>query len=211
MTYAVKEIYYTIQGEGAKAGKPSVFCRFSGCNLWSGIEADRSSAVCQFCDTDFFGIDGEKGGKYESPQELAAAIDQCWGAEGKGRPFVVCTGGEPLLQLDEPLVNALHDLNFEVGVETNGTLRVPNGIDWLCVSPKAHAECVVVHGDELKIVFPQQGIDPADFEAFGFSRFFLQPMDGPQLEVNQKLAVEYCLRHPQWELSLQVQKMLGAK
>jgi 7-carboxy-7-deazaguanine synthase len=210
MSYAVKEIFYTLQGEGAQAGRASVFCRFAGCNLWSGREADRRAAVCRFCDTDFVGVDGAGGGKFESAEALAAAIEQKWPAgAAEGRRFVVCTGGEPLLQLDAGLIEALHGRDFEIAVETNGTVAAPEGVDWLCVSPKAGAELVQRSGDELKLVYPQPGAEPADFELLSFRHFFLQPMDGPKRAENTELALRYCLDHPQWRLSLQTHKVLG--
>jgi 7-carboxy-7-deazaguanine synthase (Cx14CxxC type) len=208
MAYAVKEIFYTLQGEGANAGRPAVFCRFAGCNLWSGRETDRASATCRFCDTDFVGVDGPGGGSFPHPAALADAIAAAWPGGANGR-FVVCTGGEPLLQLDSPLVAALHERGFEVAVETNGTLAPPQGIDWLCLSPKAEADPVVRAGDELKLVFPQDGGDPARYRDYEFRHFFLQPMDGPERERNTRLAVQYCLEHPQWRLSLQTHKILG--
>jgi 7-carboxy-7-deazaguanine synthase len=211
MSYVVKEIFYTLQGEGANAGRPAVLCRFAGCNLWSGREADRGSAVCGFCDTDFVGTDGEGGGRFETAAELADAVAARWpigGAEGS-RPLVVCTGGEPLLQMDEGLVEALHARGFEVAVETNGTLLAPGGIDWICVSPKAGVELVLTAGDELKLVFPQPGAEPTRFEHLAFKHWFLQPMDGPERESNTQLAVRYCLAHPRWRLSLQTHKYLG--
>ena len=209
MTYAVKEIYYTLQGEGAQTGRPAVFCRFAGCNLWTGREADRSSAICQFCDTEFVGTDGPGGGKFTSPGSLARAVRAAWPAVGPGRPLVVCTGGEPLLQLDTPLVAAFHDAGFEVAVETNGTQEPPATLDWICVSPKAGATLVLRQGDELKLVYPQTGAEPERFTELGFQHFFLQPMDGPERERNTRLAIEYCLAHPQWRLSLQTHKLLG--
>ena len=209
MSYAVKEIFYTLQGEGAQAGRAAVFCRFSGCNLWSGREADRSTAVCRFCDTDFVGVDGPGGGRFESAETLAAAVAGKWPAEGKGKRFVVCTGGEPLLQLDADLLRALHALDFEVAVETNGTVEAPPGVDWLCVSPKAGANFVQRSGDELKLVYPQSGADPGDFEDLSFKHFFLQPMDGPDRAAHTDLAVRFCLDHPKWRLSLQTHKFLG--
>lgn len=210
MSYAVKEIFYTLQGEGAQVGRAAVFCRFAGCNLWTGREADRSAAQCQFCDTDFFGVDGPGGGKFESAGELAAAIERAWPKENPpGRRFVVCTGGEPLLQLDGGLLDALHALGFEIAVETNGTVEAPAGIDWLCVSPKAGTELVQRSGDELKLVYPQAGLDPTDFEMLPFRHFFLQPMDGPNIAANTKRAVEFCLAHPLWRVSLQTHKLLG--
>ena len=208
MSYAVKEIFYTLQGEGAQAGRAAVFCRFAGCNLWSGHEADRLEAVCKFCDTEFVGVDGEGGGRFEAAEELAEAIEQKWPAD-LGKRFVVCTGGEPLLQLDSELIAALHAHKFEIAVETNGTVVAPEGVDWLCVSPKAGANLKQRKGDELKLVFPQLGVNPAEFEALPFRHFFLQPMDGPSREVNTELALCYCLDHPQWRLSLQTHKFLG--
>lgn len=210
MGYVVKEIFYTLQGEGSRAGRPSVFCRFAGCNLWTGREEHRPSAICQFCDTDFVGTDGPGGGRY-SASELAAAILAAWGHGDSevGRRHVVCTGGEPLLQLDQPAVDALHASGFEVAVETNGTRTPPEGLDWVCVSPKAGTELVITSGDELKLVFPQAGAEPERFEDLDFGRFLLQPMDGPDREANTAAAVEYCLAHPRWELSLQTHKFLG--
>ena len=210
MTYSVKEIFYTLQGEGANAGRPAVFCRFAGCNLWSGLEKDRATAVCKFCDTDFVGTDGEGGGKFSTPDALAAAVASRWPAgDRSGRRFVVCTGGEPLLQLDEALVKALHAEGFEIAVETNGTQQPPPGIDWICVSPKAGAPLVLTKGSELKLVFPQEGADPTQFEALQFDHFLLQPMDGPDRVRNSALAVDYCKGHPKWRLSVQTHKMLG--
>ncbi|HSK78943.1 MAG TPA: 7-carboxy-7-deazaguanine synthase [Thermoanaerobaculia bacterium] len=210
MTYVVKEIFYTLQGEGANAGRPSVFCRFTGCNLWTGLERDRATAACRFCDTDFVGIDGPGGGRFDSAEELATAIDQQWpNGHRRARPFVVCTGGEPLLQVDDDLVHALHDVGFTVAVETNGTRPAPAGIDWLCVSPKAGVPLILQSGDELKVVFPQDGIDPSTLEDLDFRHFFLQPMDGPEGDRNTKAAVAYCLNHPVWRLSLQTHKYLG--
>jgi 7-carboxy-7-deazaguanine synthase (Cx14CxxC type) len=211
MTYSIKEIFYTLQGEGANSGRPAVFCRFSGCNLWTGREADRAEAVCQFCDTDFVGIDGPGGGKFETPAALARAVRAAWPrTTGPGaRPLVVCTGGEPLLQLDAAAIAAFHREGFEVAVETNGTLPAPPGLDWVCVSPKAGAPLVLTGGDELKLVFPQPGAEPEHFRGLSFRHFFLQPMDGPDRARNTQLALEYCLRHPEWRLSLQTHKMLG--
>jgi 7-carboxy-7-deazaguanine synthase len=217
MSYSVKEIFYTLQGEGAQAGRAAVFCRFAGCNLWSGRESDRAAAVCRFCDTDFVGVDGTGGGKFERAEELAAAIDAQWPVDAahsaivRGRKFVVCTGGEPLLQLDAALIDALHALGFEIAVETNGTVLAPAGIDWLCVSPKAGARLVQRNGDELKLVFPQSGFDPAEFESLAFRNFFLQPMDGPDRMRNTELAIRYCMDHPQWRLSLQTHKFVGIR
>mgnify|MGYP000361480412 FL=1 len=211
MTYSVKEIYFTLQGEGAQTGRPAVFLRFSGCNLWSGREVDRASAVCRFCDTEFVGTDGPGGGKFESAGDLAEAVLSHWPVDVDGRPFVVCTGGEPLLQLDGMLIDALHAEGFDVGVETNGTLAAPEGIDWLCVSPKAAAPLVQESGQELKLVFPQpeSQASPENFGDLDFQHFFLQPMDGPQVADNTRKAVEYCLAHPRWKLSLQTHKILG--
>ena len=210
MAYAVKEIYYTLQGEGAHTGRPAVFLRFAGCNLWTGREADRAEAVCSFCDTDFVGTDGPGGGKFATPEAVARAVAAAWpGAPtAAARPYVVCTGGEPLLQLDAPLVEALHGRGFEVGVETNGTQAPPPGLDWICVSPKAGAPLVLTHGDELKLVYPQPGAPPEAFAALAFEHFFLQPMDGPDRAANTDAALAYCLAHPPWRLSLQTHKLL---
>jgi len=229
--YSVKEIYYTLQGEGAQTGRAAVFCRFAGCNLWSGREPDRANAICRFCDTDFADTDGPGGGKFVSAEGLAEAIDEKWSQASQGRTdagpstrpprsrlaqddrslrkFVVCTGGEPLLQLDASLIGALHALGFEIAVETNGTIAAPAGIDWLCVSPKAGTELKQRSGDELKLVYPQAGADPAAFEGLAFRHFFLQPMDGPHREPNTQAALRYCLDHPQWRLSLQTHKFIG--
>jgi 7-carboxy-7-deazaguanine synthase (Cx14CxxC type) len=210
MTYAVKEIFYTLQGEGANTGRPAVFCRFAGCNLWTGRELDRADAVCRFCDTDFVGTDGPGGGKFAAPAALAEAVAGAWpAADPAARPLVVCTGGEPLLQLDAPLIEALHAAGFEIAVETNGTVRPPPGIDWLCVSPKADAPLVVTRGDELKLVYPQEGGEPSRYERLEFRHFFLQPMDGPARDANTRAALDYCLAHPRWRLSLQTHKLLG--
>lgn len=209
MTYAVKEIFYTLQGEGANTGRPAVFCRFAGCNLWSGREQDRADATCRFCDTDFVGTDGPGGGRFASADELASAVLATWPGDNASRPFVVCTGGEPLLQLDEPLLDALHRTGFEIAVETNGTQAIPPGVDWVCVSPKADATLVVHRGDELKLVFPQSGIEPSQFESLEFTHFYLQPMDGPERQANTAAALSYCLAHPRWRLSLQTHKLLG--
>ena len=213
MSYAVKEIFATLQGEGAQAGRASVFCRFAGCNLWSGREADRAEATCRFCDTDFVGIDGEGGGRFDSAAALAARIASCWQG-GEERRLVVFTGGEPLLQLDAALIGAMHARGFAVAVETNGTLEAPpdldwNGLDWICVSPKAGAPLRQRRGTELKLVFPQAGLDPAALEALEFGHFFLQPMDGPEQAANTRAAVSYCLAHPRWRLSVQAHKMIG--
>jgi 7-carboxy-7-deazaguanine synthase (Cx14CxxC type) len=209
MTYSVKEIYYTLQGEGGQAGRAAVFCRFAGCNLWTGREEDRAKAVCQFCDTDFVGTDGPGGGKFVTPDDLAAAVSSHWPRNGGGKPLVVCTGGEPLLQLDELAIDALHAKGFDVAVETNGTQPAPAGLDWICVSPKAGAEVVLTRGTELKLVFPQPGAMPEKFEGLDFRHFFLQPMDGLEQKRNTRLAIEYCLAHPQWRLSVQTHKVIG--
>ena len=211
MSYAVKEIYYTLQGEGANTGRPAVFLRFAGCNLWSGREVDRATAVCDFCDTDFVGTDGPGGGKFPTPHAVARAVTAVWPdpTPARARRFVVCTGGEPLLQLDAALVDELHRAGFEVAIETNGTVPAPLGIDWICVSPKAKADLVLRSGDELKLVFPQQGAEPERFEDLQFRHFFLQPMDGPERSRNTELAIRYCLDHPRWRLSLQTHKLLG--
>jgi 7-carboxy-7-deazaguanine synthase (Cx14CxxC type) len=215
MGYAVKEIFYTLQGEGAQTGRAAVFCRFAGCNLWSGRESDRAAAVCRFCDTEFVGVDGPGGGRFDSAQDLAVAVERAWSENcdqngcGPGKRFVVCTGGEPLLQLDTTLIAALHDRDFEIAVESNGTIAAPAGLDWLCISPKAGAELVQRSGNELKLVYPQAGADPVEFERLPFRHFFLQPMDGPNRTANTELALRYCLGHPQWRLSLQTHKILG--
>jgi 7-carboxy-7-deazaguanine synthase (Cx14CxxC type) len=225
MSYTVKEIFYTLQGEGAQSGRAAVFCRFSGCNLWSGREEDRSRAVCQFCDTDFVGT-GPDGGRFAGATELADAIDRCWigrggevaaserrasSVDGAGRKYVVCTGGEPLLQLDEKLINALHERGFEVAVETNGTKPAPSSLDWICVSPKAGAPFVQTTGNELKLVFPQVDAPPEKFAQLDFEHFFLQPMDGPETALNTGRAIEYCLAHPRWRLSIQTHKLVGLR
>lgn len=217
MTYAVKEIFHTLQGEGAHTGRAAVFCRFAGCNLWSGREQDRAEAVCRFCDTDFVGTDGPGGGKFATAAALAEAVRACWDAHaaaGEGQPYVVCTGGEPLLQLDEPLIDALHGAGFAVAVETNGTQPAPSGLDgagldWVCVSPKAGAELVLTRGDELKLVWPQDGLDPAAFEGLDFGHFFLQPMDGSDQAANIARCADHCRAHPRWRLSLQTHKLIG--
>jgi 7-carboxy-7-deazaguanine synthase (Cx14CxxC type) len=210
VTYSVKEIFYTLQGEGAQTGRPAVFCRFAGCNLWTGLEQDRATAICQFCDTEFVGTDGEGGGKFQDAAALARAVAACWPQYDRaGMRYVVCTGGEPLLQLDRPLVDAFHEAQFEIAVETNGTQQAPDGLDWICVSPKAGAPLVLDAGDELKLVFPQESAPPEAFEQLRFRHFFLQPMDGPQLAHNTQLAIEYCKAHPKWRLSLQTHKFLG--
>lgn len=211
MTYAVKEIFYTLQGEGAQSGRAAVFCRFAGCNLWNGREEDRATAVCKFCDTDFVGTDGTGGGKFASADELADVIAETWGAPGVQNRYVVLTGGEPLLQVDEALTSALHARGFTVAVETNGTVAPPPGLDWICVSPKADAEVIITKGNELKLVYPQAGVDPARFEGLVFDHFFLQPMDGPQRDDNTARAIAYCQQHPQWRLGVQSHKMIGIR
>jgi len=209
VSYAVKEIYYTLQGEGFHTGRPAVFLRFAGCNLWSGHDADRGGAICPFCDTDFVGTDGPGGGKFPSARALTSAVVATWPDTAGGTRFVVCTGGEPLLQLDDALVAELHRAGFEIAVETNGSLPVPDGLDWLTVSPKAGAPLTARSGDELKLVYPQAGAEPERFGQLAFRHFYLQPMDGPERQRNTQLAVRYCLDHPQWRLSLQTQKSLG--
>ncbi len=206
MTYTVKEIYYTLQGEGANTGRPAVFLRFAGCNLWTGREEDRSKAICQFCDTDFVG-----GSKFASAKQLAEEVAGQWFGNGTSKRFVVITGGEPLLQLDQPLIDALHALGFEIAIETNGTIEAPTGLDWICVSPKAGTAIKQRSGHELKLVYPQQGITPAELERLKFRHFFLQPMDGPEVEQNTARAARYCLEHPRWRLSLQTHKLLGIR
>jgi len=208
MSYAVKEIFLTLQGEGGQAGRAAVFCRFAGCNLWSGREEDRASAVCTFCDTDFVGMDGDGGGRFATAEDLAGAVEAAWRG-GKDNRLVVCTGGEPLLQLDLAVISALHSRGFEIALETNGTLPVPAGVDWICVSPKAQAPVVQQSGQELKLVFPQKDVDPARFETWDFARFLLQPMDGPDRIANTEAAIAYCLEHPRWRLSMQTHKYLG--
>ena len=207
MSYAVKELFLTLQGEAGQAGKAAVFCRFSGCNLWSGREEDRAQAICQFCDTDFVGMNGEGGGRFATPQALVAAASAQW--RGDGDRLVVCTGGEPMLQLDSDLIEAFHAAGFKVAVETNGTLAAPEGIDWICVSPKAGTQLVQTTGQELKLVFPQPGAEPELFDHLEFERFWLQPMDGPDRRANTDAAIDYCLRHPKWRLSVQTHKYLG--
>lgn len=209
--YAVKEIYYTLQGEGMQTGRAAVFCRFAGCNLWSGREADRALAVCNFCDTDFVGTDGPGGGRFADAASLARAARAAWRGNSGTRPYIVLTGGEPMLQVDEQLIRALHRTGFEVAIETNGTLPVPRAIDWICVSPKAGAPLVQKTGNEIKLVFPQPAAMPEHFERMQFENFFLQPMDGPNAEQNTRLAVEYCMLHPRWRLSLQTHKLLGIR
>ena len=209
MTYLVKEIFFTLQGEGFNTGTPAVFCRFTGCNLWTGREKHRSIAVCQFCDTNFVGTDGQGGGRFASADDLATAVATAWGDRSADERFVVCTGGEPLLQLDDSLVDALHSRGFRVAIETNGTCAAPGEIDWTCVSPKAGANLVLTSGNELKLVYPQAGLDPADFVRLPFEHRFLQPMDGPERDKNTALAVAYCMDDPRWRLSLQTHKYLG--
>lgn len=210
MTYAVKEMFFTLQGEGAQAGRAAVFLRFAGCNLWSGLERDRESAVCTFCDTDFVGVDGQGGGKFETAERLAEAVAGLWPRSiTSGTPYVVCTGGEPLLQLDDALVEALHARDFEIAIETNGTLLPPEGVDWICVSPKADADLKLRKGDELKLVYPQALAPPEQFETLKFDFFYLQPMDGPSLAANTAAAIEFCKNRPQWRLSIQSHKVLG--
>jgi 7-carboxy-7-deazaguanine synthase len=207
MSYRVKELFYSLQGEGANTGRPAVFCRFSGCNLWSGREQDREEAICKFCDTDFVGTDGPEGNSYSTAEGLAKAVVTMW--RGSHHPFVICTGGEPLLQLDGKLLAAFHDAGAEIAVETNGTRLPPAGIDWITVSPKAGASLLLRTGDELKLVYPQEGADPKEFEQLQFRYFFLQPMDGPERQANTVKAVQYCLQNPRWRLSLQTHKILG--
>ncbi|HTQ14961.1 MAG TPA: 7-carboxy-7-deazaguanine synthase [Rhizomicrobium sp.] len=209
MTYSVKEMYYTLQGEGARTGRAAVFLRFAGCNLWTGLERDRGKAVCQFCDTDFVGTDGPGGGRFETADALAAAVAAKW--PGGAAPYVVCTGGEPLLQLDAPSIDALHARGFEIGVETNGTLLPPRGIDWICVSPKANADLKLTRGNELKLIYPQAGAEPERYTTLAFDNFFLQPMDNPARDANTAAATAYCLAHPQWRLSLQTHKLIGIR
>lgn len=210
MTYSVKEMYYTLQGEGAHSGRPAVFLRFAGCNLWSGREEHRAEAICRFCDTQFVGVDGPGGGKFETPQELAAAVAGFW-PDSAADAYVVCTGGEPLLQLDEALIEALHAIEFEIGVESNGTIEAPAGIDWLCISPKGNAPLQQITGDELKLVFPQQeaAAQPDNFTDLKFRHFFLQPLDSEETEANTRKVIDYCLRNPRWKLSMQSHKYLG--
>jgi 7-carboxy-7-deazaguanine synthase len=209
VTYSVKELFYTLQGEGARAGRAAVFLRFAGCNLWSGREQDRAEAICQFCDTDFVGTNGDGGGKFENAESLADAAKSKW--PGGAAPYIVCTGGEPLLQLDAPVIDALHARGFEIAIESNGTLLAPPGIDWICISPKANAEFVQRSGNELKLVYPQAGADPAQYEGLAFDHFFLSPMDSPERDANTQAAIAYCLAHPQWRLSLQTHKFLGIR
>jgi 7-carboxy-7-deazaguanine synthase len=208
VTYSIKEIFYTLQGEGAHAGRPAVFCRFAGCNLWTGREQDRATATCQFCDTDFVGTDGEGGGKFRDASSLAATIDSLWPASYPASKYVVFTGGEPLLQLDAALIDAMHAVGFMIAIETNGTLPVPPGVDWICVSPKVGSTLVVHRGDEIKVVIPQAGQDLADYQHLDFANYFVQPMDGPLAAFNTQLAIDTCRRNPQWKLSLQTHKLL---
>jgi len=208
-SYKIKEIYYTLQGEGAQSGRPAVFCRFTGCNLWSGREEDRATAICQFCDTDFWGMDGENGGRYTA-DELAMKVMSLWpSGKNLGEPYVVCTGGEPLLQLDTPLINTFHQIGLKIGIETNGTIEPPSGIDWICVSPKASTTLKLKAGNELKLIFPQPGAEPERYEQLDFEYFYLQPMDGPNIERNTRLTLDFCLQNPQWHLSLQTHKLLN--
>ena len=209
MSYKVKEIFYTLQGEGGQSGRPAVFCRFTGCNLWTGREKDRAKAICQFCDTDFIGMDGLNGGKYKTAEELAKKVKSVWGNTNLGKPFVVCTGGEPALQLDRNLINAFHTEGLEISIETNGTIELPESIDWICVSPKANTDLVILKGHELKLVYPQVGAEPEHFIHLNFDNFYLQPMDGIFHKENIQLTVEYCLKNPQWKLSLQTHKILN--
>ena len=209
MTYSVKEIYYTLQGEGAQTGRPAVFLRFAGCNLWSGLERDRAEAVCRFCDTDFVGTDGPNGGKFSTAAALAEAVKARWPDQAGGKPYVVCTGGEPLLQLDDAAIAALKAEGFEIGIETNGTMLPPAGVDWICVSPKAGAAQILTRGDELKLVYPQPGAPPERFAGQLFSHFFLQPLDDANRAAHTEAAIAYCLKHPQWRLSIQTHKLLG--
>ncbi len=209
MSYAVKEAFLTLQGEGANTGRAAVFCRFAGCNLWSGREEDRASAVCRFCDTEFVGVDGVNGGRFRTAEGLARHAARLWGDQGGAHRLVVCTGGEPLLQLDEPLIEAFHAVGFQVAVETNGTLAAPAGVDWICVSPKAGSTVVQRRGHELKLVFPQVGAEPERYETWAFEHFFLQPKDDPERAQNTAQAIQYCLAHPRWRLSLQTHKIIG--
>ena len=212
MTYSVKELFYTLQGEGANAGRPAVFCRFSGCNLWTGREQDRTAAICQFCDTDFVGTDGPGGDKFETAIALAEAAIDFWPLDNgrlSGKPLIVCTGGEPLLQLDSEMIDAFHSAGFEIAVESNGTITPPEGIDWLCISPKIGSEMIVTKGQELKLVYPQKAGDPEQFEHLDFDHFYLQPMDSPMLQENTQQAVDYCKQNPKWRLSVQTHKAIN--
>ena len=208
MSYSIKESYYTLQGEGAHSGRPSIFCRFTGCNLWNGLEESRATAICDFCDTDFVGTDGPGGGKFKNAEDLVKFLFDKWPTNNIC-PFVVCTGGEPLLQIDSKLIQCFHNYNFEIAIETNGTVLPPEGIDWICVSPKVGADLLLTKGDELKFVFPQKDVDPRTFESFNFRHFYIQPMDGPDLDKNIKLAIEFCLKNPTWKLSLQTHRYLN--
>ncbi len=209
MSYSIKTFYYTLQGEGLLTGRPAVFCRFSGCNLWSGLGKDRKNAICNFCDTEFVGTDGLNGGKYPTAESVAEKAHSLWPAGMEGIPYVVCTGGEPLLQLDSKLIHSFHENGFEIGIETNGTLPVPDELDWVCVSPKSGAVLIVEKGDELKIVYPQNGLDPSDYEGLNFDHFSLQPMDGLNIQKTTHETLDYCMNHPQWNLSLQIHKLLN--
>ena len=209
MSYSIKTFYYTLQGEGLLTGRPAVFCRFSGCNLWSGLEKDRKNAICNFCDTEFVGTDGLNGGKYPTAESVAEKAHSLWPAGMEGIPYVVCTGGEPLLQLDSKLIHSFHENGFEIGIETNGTLPVPDELDWVCVSPKSGAVLIVEKGDELKIVYPQNGLDPSDYEGLNFDHFSLQPRDGLNIQQTTHETLDYCMNHPQWNLSLQIHKLLN--
>ena len=209
MSYSIKTFYYTLQGEGLLTGRPAVFCRFSGCNLWSGLEKDRKNAICNFCDTEFVGTDGFNGRKYPTAESVAEKAHSLWPAGMEGIPYVVCTGGEPLLQLDSKLIHSFHENGFEIGIETNGTLPVPDELDWVCVSPKSGAVLIVEKGDELKIVYPQNGLDPSDYEGLNFDHFSLQPMDGLNIQKTTHETLDYCMNHPQWNLSLQIHKLLN--
>jgi 7-carboxy-7-deazaguanine synthase (Cx14CxxC type) len=209
MSYSIKTFYYTLQGEGLLTGRPAVFCRFSGCNLWSGLEKDRKNAICNFCDTEFVGTDGFNGRKYPTAESVAEKAHSLWPAGMEGIPYVVCTGGEPLLQLDSKLIHSFHENGFEIGIETNGTLPVPDELDWVCVSPKSGAVLIVEKGDELKIVYPQNGLDPSDYEGLNFDHFSLQPMDGLNIQQTTHETLDYCMNHPQWNLSLQIHKLLN--
>ncbi len=209
MSYSIKTFYYTLQGEGLLTGRPAVFCRFSGCNLWSGLGKDRKNAICNFCDTEFVGTDGLNGGKYPTAESVAEKAHSLWPAGMEGIPYVVCTGGEPLLQLDSKLIHSFHENGFEIGIETNGTLPVPDELDWVCVSPKSGAVLIVEKGDELKIVYPQNGLDPSDYEGLNFDHFSLQPMDGLNIQQTTHETLDYCMNHPQWNLSLQIHKLLN--
>ena len=209
MSYSIKTFYYTLQGEGLLTGRPAVFCRFSGCNLWSGLEKDRKNAICNFCDTEFVGTDGLNGGKYPTAESVSEKAHSLWPAGMEGIPYVVCTGGEPLLQLDSKLIHSFHENGFEIGIETNGTLPVPDELDWVCVSPKSGAVLIVEKGDELKIVYPQNGLDPSDYEGLNFDHFSLQPMDGLNIQKTTHETLDYCMNHPQWNLSLQIHKLLN--